>query len=153
MMTFVEAFKSFWKNYFNFNGRASRREYWFVVLWNVIVGAVLGFGLGLSFVGMIASAVSFGDGFSASAVFASFFGGLLAIYSLVALIPTLSLSVRRYHDTGLSGWWFAGLYVANLIVCWTTSGLFWSVISLLINIVMFVITVLPTNNFLKQAEE
>ena len=152
-MRFVEAFKSFWKNYFNFTGRASRREYWFVILWNVIIGAVLGFGLGLSFVGMMASAVSFGDGFSASIVFASFFGGLLAIYSLLAFIPTLSLSVRRYHDTGLSGWWFAGLYVVNLIIVWAASGLFWSVISLLISIVMLVITLLPKDHFVKQDEE
>ena len=152
-MTFVGAFKSFWKNYFTFRGRASRREFWFVVLWNVIIGAVLGFGLGLSFVGMMASAVSYGDGFSASTVFVSLFGGLLAIYSLAALIPSLSLSVRRYHDTGLSGWWFVGLYVVNLVIEWTTSGLVWSVIGLLVSIVMLIITLLPTNHFLKQAEE
>lgn len=152
-MTFVGAYKAFWKNYFNFTGRASRSEYWFVILWNVIIGAVLGFGLGLSFVGVVASAVSFGDGFSASIVSMLLFGGLLAIYSLVALIPILSLSVRRYHDTGLSGWWFAGLYVVNLIIGWTTSGLFWSAMSLLISVVMFIITVLPTNHFLKQAKE
>ena len=152
-MTFVGAYKAFWKNYFNFTGRASRREFWFVVLWNVIIGAVLGFGLGLSFVGMMASAVSYGDGFSASTVFVSLFGGLLAIYSLAALIPSLSLSVRRYHDTGLSGWWFVGLYVVNLVIEWTTSGLVWSVIGLLVSIVMLSITLLPTNHFLKQAEE
>ena len=124
-----------------------------MILWNVIIGAVLGFGLGLSFVGMMASAVSYGDGFSASTVFVSLFGGLLAIYSLAALIPSLSLSVRRYHDTGLSGWWFVGLYVVNLVIEWTTSGLVWSVIGLLVSIVMLIITLLPTNHFLKQAEE
>ncbi len=75
------------------------------------------------------------------------------IYSLAALIPSLSLSVRRYHDTGLSGWWFVGLYVVNLVIEWTTSGLVWSVIGLLVSIVMLIITLLPTNHFLKQAEE
>ena len=151
-MTFVGAYQSFWKNYFNFTGRATRSEFWFVVLWNVIIGAVLGFGLGLSFVGMAASAVTFGDGFSASIVFTILFGVLLAIYSLASFIPCLSLAVRRCRDTGLSGWWYVGLYVANLLIVAFDGGGFWSVVSFLINLAIFIISVLPTNQFAKHHE-
>ncbi|EFR94847.1 conserved hypothetical protein, partial [Listeria innocua FSL J1-023] len=42
-MGFLEAYKSFWKNYVNFSGRAPRSAYWYVVLWNVIIFAVLYF--------------------------------------------------------------------------------------------------------------
>ena len=40
-MTFFEAIKSVFSNYANFSGRARRSEYWYFVLFNVIVGAVL----------------------------------------------------------------------------------------------------------------
>ena len=32
-------------------------------------------------------------------------GPISAIYTLVALVPTLAVSARRFHDTGRSGWW------------------------------------------------
>lgn len=39
---------------------------------------------------------------------------LLGIYSLICLIPSLSLLIRRLHDVGMSGWW-ALLLIAMLI--------------------------------------
>ncbi|TGV07381.1 DUF805 domain-containing protein, partial [Mesorhizobium sp. M8A.F.Ca.ET.173.01.1.1] len=33
---FGEALKLFWRNYFNFKGRARRSEYWYMVLWHMI---------------------------------------------------------------------------------------------------------------------
>lgn len=32
-------------------------------------------------------------------------GFLTSIYSLAILIPSISVGVRRLHDTGKSGWW------------------------------------------------
>ncbi|HOK77375.1 MAG TPA: DUF805 domain-containing protein [Verrucomicrobiota bacterium] len=71
------------KKYAVFEGRARRREYWFFVLFNLIISFVLGFIEGL-------------------------FGGpgvLGAIYGLAVLIPGIAVAVRRLHDTGRSGWW------------------------------------------------
>ncbi len=35
------------------------------------------------------------------------FGGVLAgLVTLVLFVPTLTVSVRRLHDTDRSGWWF-----------------------------------------------
>ena len=31
--------------------------------------------------------------------------GLLGIYCLATLIPSLAVGIRRLHDTGKSGWW------------------------------------------------
>ncbi len=71
------------RKYAEFSGRARRKEYWFFVLFNIIISFVLGFV----------------DGFAG-------LGGVLGgIYALAVLIPSIAVGVRRLHDTGRSGWW------------------------------------------------
>lgn len=106
---FVESYKRYWKNYFNFHGRASVGEYWFVVLWNILIGI-------LAFVVLLVGAcstVAAGDGNNLSP------GGLtflylvivaIVLFGLANIIPDISLTVRRLHDTGRSGFMiFIGL--------------------------------------------
>jgi uncharacterized membrane protein YhaH (DUF805 family) len=54
---FGTAYKLFWKNYVNFTGRSRRSEYWYTVLWHIIVcipgilllvGGIIGTIMGLS---------------------------------------------------------------------------------------------------------
>jgi len=91
---FGEAVRSYFKNYAVFSGRATRSEYWFVFLFNLVVGAVLGLFSGL-----------FGDSF-----LGALFSGISGLYSLAVIIPSLALSWRRLHDVGKSGaWYFIGL--------------------------------------------
>jgi uncharacterized membrane protein YhaH (DUF805 family) len=78
-----------WKKYAVFSGRARRREYWYFVLFNIIVSIVLG---------VI-------DGVTGSLNAQTGLGLLSGIYSLVILIPSIAVSVRRLHDTDRSGWW------------------------------------------------
>ncbi len=82
------------KKYAEFNGRARRREYWFFVLFNVIISFVLGFIDGLA---GLAGETGFGP-----------LGGL---YTLAVLCPGLAVSARRLHDTGRSGWWLLIVFV------------------------------------------
>src|ERR671913_135219 len=77
------------KKYAVFSGRSRRREYWYFVLFNIIVGIVLGW----------IDALLGTRGSYAGA------GLLSGIYSLAVLIPTLAVSVRRLHDIDRSGWW------------------------------------------------
>jgi len=44
----------------------------------------------------------------------------IVIFLLVVLVPNFSLSVRRLHDSGLSGWWIliAGIPLGNLVFLW-----------------------------------
>ena len=77
------------KKYAVFNGRAGRKEYWYFILFNIIISLILGFIDGIM------------GGFSVEAGI----GPLGAIYSLAILIPSLAVSVRRLHDTDRSGWW------------------------------------------------
>jgi uncharacterized membrane protein YhaH (DUF805 family) len=73
-----------------FEGRARRREYWYFILFNILISIVL----------MIIDRVV--GTFSAAAG-----AGLLSgLYMLAVMIPSLAVAVRRLHDTNRSGWWF-----------------------------------------------
>lgn len=65
------------KQYFVFNGRAHRGEFWMFLLIHVIIVVVLG----------LVSEI------------------LTSIYTIAVFLPALGVSVRRLHDTGKSGWW------------------------------------------------
>ena len=82
MVGFGEAISLGFKNYINFNGRATRAEYWWWFLFIVVTGVVLG-------------TIDSITGINA----------LQSIFNLATLIPGLALGARRLHDIGKSGWW------------------------------------------------
>ena len=89
MMGFSDAVQNvLMNNYANLNGRASRSEYWWFVLFNFIVNIVT-FVIDLT----LGSMITYDMGYV----------GLIAFLAL--LLPTVSVSVRRLHDIGKSGWW------------------------------------------------
>ena len=69
--------------YANFRGRARRKEYWFFFLFNLLLAFIIGFL----------------DNFFGLSGWASI------LYGLFILIPGVSVTVRRLHDTGRSWWW------------------------------------------------
>lgn len=77
------------KKYAVFNGRARREEYWYFLLFNIIISIVL-------------KGIDNVIGGSSAEAGIGLLGG---IYSLVVLIPSIAVSVRRLHDTDRSGWW------------------------------------------------
>lgn len=94
-MGLKEAVVSVFSKYATFSGRATRSEYWFFYLFNVIMC------LGLVAVCAILGAIFKG---AAGAVGGYTVGTILYwIYALAAFIPNLAVSVRRLHDTGRSG--------------------------------------------------
>jgi len=101
-MDFGEAIRVCFSKYADFSGRASRSEYWFFILFCILVrfGANIINGIVIGRTGM---------------------GGLNIISAIAALalaLPQLSAQVRRLHDTGRSGFWVLGfvLYVFGAIV-------------------------------------
>jgi len=90
------------KKYAVFEGRARRREYWFFVLFNLL----------------ITIALLFIDAFMATMNPQTGIGLLSALYTLGVLIPSISVLVRRLHDTNRSGWWFllAFIPLLNLVL-------------------------------------
>ena len=77
------------KKYAVFSGRSRRMEYWYFVLFNIIVSIVLGT--------IDALLGTLGSGMGV--------GLLSGIYGLAILIPSLAVTVRRLHDTDRTGWW------------------------------------------------
>src|SRR5262245_40246323 len=77
------------KKYAVFNGRATRKEYWYFALFNIIIS------MALAVIDMITGTFS-------AEVGIGLLGGL---YQLVILIPGIAVSVRRLHDTDRNGWW------------------------------------------------
>ena len=101
--TIGEAAARFWRKFAVFSGRASRSEYWWWVLISSIVSVVL----------QVVGSVIFGGGFvvdlsssalSSQEVLLPLVPSL--IWSVVVLVPSIALSVRRLHDTNRSGWWY-----------------------------------------------
>ena len=77
------------KKYLVFEGRARRKEYWFFVLFNIIIAMIL----------------AIIDGTIGTLNPETGVGLLSGIYSLAVLIPTFAVAIRRLHDTDRSGWW------------------------------------------------
>ncbi|MDD5405596.1 MAG: DUF805 domain-containing protein [Sulfurovaceae bacterium] len=84
-MTFFESISTCFKKYSDFDGRASRSEYWWFALF-IILGDIL-FSISNSCESMSFSEI------------------LYIIFNLIVLLPSLAVGARRLHDTGKSGWW------------------------------------------------
>ena len=109
-MTFGQAVKHVFSNYATFQGRASRSEFWWFYLFNVIVTFVLSIpyyiGLAQSAGTMTTDPVTgemTGGSLSGLAVFGII---LLVGWLLITIIPIISVSVRRLHDGDRTGWWW-----------------------------------------------
>ncbi len=66
------------KKYAVFEGRATRSEFWYFFLFNLIISTIISF-LHIPILGFV--------------------------YALGVLIPGLAVGARRLHDIGKSGWW------------------------------------------------
>lgn len=82
-MSFADAVRSCLNQYVGFSGRARRSEFWYFVLFYVIVQIVAS---------IIDSVLGTNQIIS-------------GIASLALLLPYLAVAIRRLHDTSRSGWW------------------------------------------------
>lgn len=78
----------FWENYFNFSGRSQRAEYWTPLLINSFL-----------FIILVSLEMRF----------------IAGMFILSQVIPSWSVSVRRLHDIGKSGWWLL-LWIVSLLL-------------------------------------
>lgn len=108
------------KRYAEFSGRSRRMEYWSFILLNVIVYIVLG-GImvagGFNLATMTNPAAMSDPAVVSEAPGAVFYlgAGLLGLYALAILVPSIAVVVRRLHDRDMSGWWYLGVIVASMI--------------------------------------
>lgn len=103
-MTVWQCYLRGWKGYVNFQGRASRKEFWVFTGLNILASLLLGLVVMYALMMMGNSS-------------ALFYGSMVqSIFSLLFLLPFAAVGIRRMHDINRSGWWFGLLFL--------TSGLF-----------------------------
>lgn len=105
-MSFTEAVRTVYRRYAKFDGRASRPEYWWFVLFYLLV-LIGGWMIAILLGGV--GAFTYRDTYpyyhySPSPVF-SILLIALGIFALATFLPGLAVAVRRLHDTDKSGWW------------------------------------------------
>lgn len=83
---------AYFKQYFNFSGKATRSQFWLAILANAIVSCILS----------IIDYFCFAKSFAYDDPFFMMMP-LSYIYNLLILIPSLALCVRRLHDAAKSG--------------------------------------------------
>lgn len=97
-MGFATAVRTCLSKYADFSGRAQRSEFWYFVLFNIVVSWAL-IMLDSTLFGTVET---YQGGFSAYTDTPLFSG----LFSLAMLLPNLAVAVRRLHDTDRSGWWY-----------------------------------------------
>ena len=77
MMTLIESIRTCFIRYIDFDGRSSRSEFWYFMLFLIVAWYPLHFISHL----------------------------LSGLFTLATLVPALAVATRRLHDTNRSGWW------------------------------------------------
>ena len=91
-MSFGEAIKTVLTKYAEFNGRATRPEFWWWALFSALVTAALG----------VFNVVPINDNVSMGGV-------LTSLWSVAVLLPNLAVAVRRLRDSGYS--WYSLFWI------------------------------------------
>jgi len=81
------------EKYALFTGRSRRSEYWYFILFNLIIGYTIA---GLAYFFPVFNYISYA-------------------FSLALLLPGIAVVVRRLHDIGKSGWWYLSVLTIIMI--------------------------------------
>ncbi|EGE59587.1 UNVERIFIED_ORG: uncharacterized membrane protein YhaH (DUF805 family) [Rhizobium esperanzae] len=106
-MGFTESVRTVLKQkYATFSGRASRSEYWWFMLFYLLAL------FGLAILALLLAFV-FSEGGSVSPF--HFAAAIWILFILAVFLPLISLTVRRFHDRNISGWWYLAIFVLSFI--------------------------------------
>ena len=90
-LNYTDAFKLGIRNYANFNGRASRSEYWRFVAGVTLIQGLLGI------LALLCSNLGFPN-------YETLIDNIAVGVSLFFIVPNIAITTRRMHDIGRSGW-------------------------------------------------
>ena len=104
MKYFVEGLK----NYVGFDGRATRRQFWFYYLWLIVL---------ILITTVVDALIGTSDTLGS-------YGLISGIFILATGLPTLAIEIRRLHDIGKNGLWVLinlipviGFIILLIILC------------------------------------
>lgn len=92
-MSFPQAISQVFKNYANFNGRARRSEYWWFLLFSIMIEGLI----------WILAVIFGGRTIYGTLNALSFVLIASGVYALVTFLPSLAVFCRRLHDIGKPG--------------------------------------------------
>ena len=114
-MNFINSIKTCFKKYIDFNGRASRSEFWYFTL--LLVFGYFGLLLIVNYWNDSNLFYELSDSLYNSInylIYGMFYG-----LPIICLIPFVSVTIRRIHDIGQSGFviliFFVGFFIAFLL--------------------------------------
>ena len=114
-MNFISSIKTCFKKYINFNGRASRSEFWYFTL--LLVFGYFGLLIIVNYWNDSNLFYELSDSLYNSInylIYGMFYG-----LPIICLIPFVSVTIRRIHDIGQSGFviliFFVGFFIAFLL--------------------------------------
>ena len=114
-MNFISSIKTCFKKYIDFKGRASRSEYWFFIWFFILL-----------WVGLLFAGEYWDDSNLFYELSDSLYNtlnyliiGLIYGFPLICLIPLISVTIRRIHDIGQSGFviliFIFGFFIAFIL--------------------------------------
>ena len=103
-MNFIQSISTCMRKYVTFSGRAIRSEFWWFFLFTILVN-LAATSQASSFVPILLDGQDMTENESSYFLNNFFFLYLSTITSLILLLPSFAVAVRRLHDVGRSGWW------------------------------------------------
>lgn len=142
---FRMAIGNFFKRYFDFYGTATRAEYWWAVLFNLLVLIIGGVALPYLFVLL----AYFGVNVVVLSVMVVACMWAAILYGIAIFIPTFALMARRLHDAGFSAWvFFIPWGIVNVFGWIVPSTGFWAwvvtVLGLAVSVCGIVFALIPS---------
>ena len=114
-MNFISSIKTYFKKYIDFNGRASRSEFWYFTL--LLVFGYFGLLIIVNYWNDSNFFYELSDSLYNSInylIYGMFYG-----LPIICLIPFVSVTIRRIHDIGQSGFviliFFVGFFIAFIL--------------------------------------
>ena len=143
MMSFTQAVKVCLKEkYATFSGRASRSEYWWFVLFNILVGIVTNILDAVFGTQILLGVDKYGN--------PQILGIITTIVGLALLLPCFAVTFRRLHDRNLPGWYifvpFILLIVGAILAGIPILALILAIAAIGVTIYIFVMTILKGDN-------
>lgn len=149
------AYKKFWTHYADFEGKSTRSDYWWSVLYNVLITlpfGIMAFGSILVAIFNVVQQATYYDyegGFDPS-IFISSLGSvffiiiLLSIFGIATLVPNLAIIVHHLRDAGYH-WAFIFLYAGPILLMWVPFlNILGALVMLPCSIALIVLLCMPT---------
>lgn len=124
-MTFTASIRTCLSKYADFNGRASRPEFWWFFLFTALASLVLTIPLYV-LIFLLAAASESASGTGVLTVLIIVWSLVIVAVSIALLIPLLAAGARRLHDYGQTAWLLLLYFIPcgniALIVLWALDG-------------------------------